>query len=302
MELRHLRYFVAVAEHDSIGRAAEHLHMAQPPLTRQIRQLERELGAALFLRTNRGVELTNAGRVFLDDARRVLQLAEQAGDRAQRAGDGAIGRIDIALFGTGIFGVIPVLLKAYRAATPDVTIVLHNMDKEAQLDALEHGTIDVAFNRVVGPQGGVTTEVLLAERLFVAIPDDHPLAARTAVRLAELEAQPLVLFPRGLRPNFIDIVRDACRAVGFEPTVAAEVDDVVHGIALVASGGALCLVPTSGKNLHVPGVVYRPLTHSPTLHVDLCCIYRTNDPSPVLARMLASFRATAAELSARGGT
>jgi len=301
MELRHLRYFVAVADHGSIGGAAEHLHMSQPPLTRQIRQLEHELKAPLFRRTNRGVELTNAGRVFLDDARRVLQLAEQAADRAHRAGDGAVGRLDIALFGTGIFGVIPVLLKAFRTATPDVNIVLHNMNKEAQLDALEHRTIDIAFNRVVGPQAGITTEVLLKERLFVAVPDDHPLAARTAVRLTELEGEPMVLFPRGLRPNFIDIVNDACRSVGFEPTVVAEVDDVVHGIALVASGGALCLVPRSGKNLRVPGVVFRPLTHGPLSHVDLCCVYRTDDTSPVLQRLLQSFRVTAAELSAQHG-
>lgn len=299
MELRHLRYFVAVADAWSIGHAAEHLHMAQPPLTRQIRQLEQELGVTLFRRTNRGVELTSAGQVFLDDAQRVLQLAEQAGGRAHRAGEGAVGRLDIALFGTGIFGVIPVLLKAYRTATPDVTIVLHNMDKEAQLEALEHRTIDLAFNRVVGPQAGITNEVLLAERLFVAIPDDHPLAARTAVRLDELEGEPMVLFPRGMRPNFMDIVRDACRTVGFEPTVVAEVDDVVHGIALVASGGALALVPRSGKNLHVPGIVYRPLTHSPVSQVDLCCIYRSDDNSPVLHRLLQSFRATAAEIAAR---
>jgi len=299
MELRHLRYFVTVAEHQSIGRAAEHLHMAQPPLTRQIRQLEHELGVTLFRRTNRGVELTNAGQVFLDDATRVLALAEQAGDRAHRAGDGAVGRLDIALFGTGIFGVIPVMLKAFRTSTPDVTIVLHNMNKEAQLDALEHRTIDLAFNRVVGQHSGITTEVLLREPLFVAVPDDHPLAARTAVRLIELKGEPLVLFPRGLRPNFIDIVNDACRTIGFEPTVVAEVDDVVHGIALVASGGALCLVPRSGLNLHVPGVVYRRLTNSPVSHVDLCCIYRSDATSPVLDRLLQSFRATAAVLSDR---
>lgn len=299
MELRHLRYFLAVADAKSIGHAAEHLHMAQPPLTRQIRQLEHELGVMLFRRTNRGVELTNAGHVFLDDARRVVQLADQAGGRAHRAGEGAIGQLDIALFGTGIFGVIPVLLKAYRTATPGVTIVLHTMDKETQLDALAHRTIDLAFNRVVGPQAGITNEVLLSERLFVAIPDDHTLAARTAVRLDELESEPMVLFPRGMRPNFMDIVRDACRTVGFEPTVVAEVDDVVHGIALVASGGALALVPRSGKNLHVPGIVYRPLTHSPVSHVDLCCIYRSDDTSPVLHRLLQSFRTTAAEISAR---
>ena len=122
MELRHLRYFVAVAEEGNIGRAAERLHMSQPPLTRQIALLERELGAQLFTRSNRGVVLTNAGRVLLDDARRMLHQAEQAADRATRAGEGAAGRLDIALFGTGIFGAIPQLLRAFRAEAPDAIV------------------------------------------------------------------------------------------------------------------------------------------------------------------------------------
>lgn len=299
MELRHLRYFVAVAEEGSIGRAAERLHMAQPPLTRQIAQLERELGATLLTRTNRGVELTNAGRVLLDDARRMLHFAEQAGDRAVRAGDGLTGRLDIALFGTGIFGAIPMMLRAFRAEFPDVKIVLHNMAKAEQLEALAHRTIDLAFNRVVQPQPGITAETLLMERLYVAIPEDHPLAARTAVRLAELEGEPLVLFPAVTRPSFIDVALRMCRDAGFEPNVVAEVDDVVHGIALVASGGALALIPESGRNLRVPGLINRPLTESSVSHIELCCIYRTDDQSPVLARLLDSFRASARSLSAR---
>jgi DNA-binding transcriptional LysR family regulator len=299
MELRHLRYFVAVAEELNIGRAAERLHMSQPPLTRQISQLEREVGAALFNRSNRGVELTNAGRVLLDDARRMLHLADQAGDRAHRAGAGTVGRLDLAIFGTGIFGAIPVLLRAYRADTPDVKIVLHNMSKEEQLAALAHRTIDLAFNRVVQPVPGITNEALLAERLYVAVPEDHTLAARTAIRLGELEGEPLVLFPTGSRPSFIDVALRMCRDAGFEPNAVAEVADVVHGIALVASGGAIALVPESGRNLRVPGVVYRPLTESSVLHIDLCCIYRTDDDSPVLGRLLESFRATAHVMGAR---
>ena len=294
MELRHLRYFVAVAEEGNIGRAAERLHMSQPPLTRQIALLERELGAQLFTRSNRGVVLTNAGRVLLDDARRMLHQAEQAADRATRAGEGAAGRLDIALFGTGIFGAIPQLLRAFRAEAPDVKVVLHNMDKEQQIEALGHRTIDLAFNRVVPSVPGITAETLLLERLYVAVPEGHPLDARTAIRLAELAGEPLVLFPSGSRPSFIDVVRRMCRETGFEPTVVAEVADVVHGIALVASGGALALVPESGRNLRVPGVVYRALTHSPQQHIELCCIYRTDDDSPVLRRLLTSFRATAA--------
>lgn len=298
VELRHLRYFVCVAEEQSIGRAAERLHITQPPLTRQIAQLERELDTVLFTRRSRGVELTNAGRVFLDDARRLLDLADQAGERAHRAGQGTTGRIDIALFGTGIFGVIPRLLRSFRADHPDVEVVLHDMRKEEQLDALAHRRIGLAFNRFVPPTTGIAVETLLVESLHVAAPNDHPLAARTAVRLVELEDEPMVLFPSGPRPNFVDQVRRMCHQAGFAPRVVAEVDDVVHGITLVATGGGLCLVPRSATNLHLPGVTYRPLHHSPEATVPLCCLYREDDRSPVLARLLDSMRANAPSMEA----
>lgn len=298
VELRHLRYFVCVAEEGTIGRAAERLHITQPPLTRQIAQLERELDTALFVRRPRGVELTNAGRVLLDDARRLLELAELAGERAGRAGRGTTGRIDIALFGTGIFGVIPRLLRSFRADHPDVEVVLHDMSKQEQLDALTHRRIDLAFNRFVPPTTGIATEILLLEALYVAAPDDHPLAARTAVRMIELEDEPMILFPVGPRPSFIDQVRRMCHQAGFSPTVLAEVDGVVHGLTMVATGGGLCLIPRSAINLHLPGVTYRPLHHSPEATVPLACLYREDDRSPVLARLLASMRANAPALEA----
>jgi DNA-binding transcriptional LysR family regulator len=189
------------------------------------------------------VELTNAGRVLLDDGRRLLHLAEQAGDRALRAGEGTVGRLDLAIFGTGIFGAIPILLRAYRAETPDVKIVLHNMSKEEQLDALAHRTIDLAFNRVVQPLPGITSEALLAERLYVAVPEDHTLAARTAIRLGELEGEPLVLFPTGSRPSFIDVALE-CAAMRFEPSTQRWPTSARHR---GASCGAAVAMPESGS-------------------------------------------------------
>lgn len=292
MELRHLRYFVAVAEEKNIGRAAARLFMTQPPLTRQIRQLEEELGTDLFTRTARGVELTDAGQTLLPDARNIIQLAEQAADRAHGAGRGTTGRIDVAVFGTGIFGAIPQLLRAYRRDHPDVRIVLHNMTKQEQLEALTQRRIGLAFNRIMHPVPGLISEVLLTEALHVAVPSNHHLTARTAITLAELEHQPLVLFPTGLRPSFIDRVHDLCRGAGFLPEVAAEVADVIHGIALVASGGGVSLVPESATNVHVPGVTYRPLHETPRPRVDLSCVYRDDDESPVLAALLGSMRDT----------
>lgn len=293
MELRHLRYFVCVAEERHIGRAAARLHISQPPLTRQIHDLEREVGTKLFKRTPRGVELTNPGRVFLDDAQKVLALAEVAAERANRAGQGIVGRLDIALFGTGIFGVIPLMLRRFRDDYPDVKLVLHSMTKAEQLEALAQERIDLAFNRLMRPVLGVVSEVLLTEELFVAAPSDHPLAQKKRVALKELEDEPVVVFPTGTRPSFIDHFVDLCRGAGFSPHVVAEMANVVHGIALVATGGALCLVPGSATNLHPPGVTYLPLRDRPRPQVDLCCVYREGDPSPMLERLLESMRETA---------
>ena len=298
MELRHLRSFVVVAEEGNITRAAQRLHISQPPLTRQIQQLEAELDTALFERTSRGVELTDAGRVLLEDARQVLRDVEHAEGRARRAGEGHAGTLEIGLFGTAIFGAIPMLLRAHRERFPEVSFKLHNMVKEEQIEALKQDRISLAFNRLMRPVPGLVSEVLLSEPLLVALPAEHPLAARPAVHLADLDGVPMVLFPTGYRPSFIDRVQDVCARVGFTPTVQAEVADVVHGIAMIATSGAACLVPFSATNLHVPGVRYVPLLDEPALQVGLCCITRDSDPSPVLAELLRTMRTTAPHIRA----
>lgn len=296
MELRHLRYFVCVAEEQNIGRAALRLHISQPPLTRQIQALEEQLGAQLFRRTTRGVELTDAGRVLYDDARNILSMADRAAERAHKASQGLLGRVDLSIFGSGIFCAIPQLLRRFREAYPEVNIVLHNMTKEEQLDALRHRRITLAFNRLVRPADGLVCETLLTEPLYVVLPSGHRLAARTAVMLTELAGEPLVMFPTGSRPSFIDRVTDMCREAGFNPTVAQEVSDVVHGVALVATGFGACIVPHSATALAMPGLVYRPL-HSPAHpRVDLCCIYRDDDNSEILQALLGSMRQSVKQL------
>lgn len=294
MELRHLRYFVCVADEKNIGRAAVRLHISQPPLTRQIQLLEEQLGAQLFRRTHRGVELTDAGRVFYDDARNILALAERAAERANKAAQGLLGRVDVAIFGSGIFGVIPLLLRKFRESFPEVNIVLHNMTKDQQLDALRQQRITLAFNRLVRPAAGLVCETLLTEPLYVAMSSGHRLSARTAVMLKELDGEPIVMFPTGSRPSFIDRVHDMCREAGFVPLVAQEVGDVVHAVALVATGFGLCLVPHSATSMHLPGLVYRPLHHPAHWRIDLCCIYREDDSSEILQALLDSIRRTRA--------
>lgn len=298
MELRHLRYFVCVADEKNIGRAALRLNISQPPLTRQIQQLEEQIGVQLLRRTNRGVELTDAGRVLYEDARGILGMTERAIERSSKAAQGLLGRVDVAVFGSGIFGAIPRLMRAFRQAHPEVNIVLHNMVKDEQIDALRHRRITLAFNRLMRPVEGLVSETLLTERLYVALPSDSPLAARKSVALAQLQHTPMVLYPTGARPSFIDRVHELCRAAEVLPLVAQEVGDVVHAVALVATGFGVTLVPGSATAMALPGVVYRPLRHPDDPRVDLCCIHRADDDSAILQSLLGAMRAAAREIEA----
>ncbi len=297
MDLRHLRYFIAVAEEGNIGRAAARMNISQPPLTRQIQQLEAELGVTLFTRTPRGMELTEAGVLFLEEARNIRSVVEQATERTQRAGQGKLGRLDVAIFGSGILDIIPKLLLAYKGRYPDVKIVLHTMHKGEQIEALRQRRISVGFNRILQPTPDITAELVTTEELLLAVNARHPLAQIEVVPFALLADHPLVLFPTGTRPSFIDTAIGLCRSAGFIPKVSQEVGDAVTAVALVASGFGLCLVPESATVLALPGVVYRPLRGVPEpSRVDLSCIYRSDNKSPILEGFLEevrAFRATA---------
>ena len=290
MEFRQLKYFIAVAEELNIGRAATRLHISQPPLTRQIQQLEEEFGAQLFLRTARGVELTQAGETFLRDARNIRDLMEQAIERAREAGQGKQGKMDIGIFGSGILDVIPKVLHAFRASHPNVQIALHTMTKKEQIEALRQHRISAGFNRLLAPLPDISSEPVQMESIMVAVSESHLLAAKPAILLRELADQPLILFPSGARPSFIDKIWSLCAGEGFEPQVAQEVGDAPTSVALVAAGFGLSLVPEAATSLSVPGVVYRRLANAPDAVVDLSCIYRTDDESPILLAFLQTIR------------
>jgi len=290
VELRHLKSFIAVAEERSIGRAAVRLHISQPPLTRQIHQLEEDVGAQLLLRTAKGVVLTEAGRLLLGEARNIVSLTGLARERTRKAGEGKLGRIDIGIFGSAIFGTIPKMLLDYRKSNPEVNIVLHSMNKGEQIAALRERRINVGFNRLLEETPDITSELITMERIYLAVNRNHPLSKAKEIPWKALAEHPLVLFPSGSRPSFIDWVLDLCRKDGFRPTVAQEVGDAVNGVALVASGFGICLVPESATNLRLPGVVYRPLTRNPPPEVDLSCIYRSDDESPILRSFLSIAR------------
>lgn len=295
MELRLLRSFVCVAEEQNIGRAALRLHISQPPLTRQIQALEHQLGAVLLTRGARGVELTDAGRVLYDEARLLLAQVDRAAERTQKAAQGLLGRIDIALFGSGIFGVIPQRLRRFRELYPDVSIVLHSMSKDEQIDALRHHRITVAFNRLMRPIDGLTSVTILNEALFVAVASNSALASKPELLMHDLQHEPLVLYPTGSRPSFIDWVQTMCTDAGFVPMVAQEVGDVVHALALVGSGFGSCVVAESATHIAMPGLTFVPLRHSDAQRVDLCCIHRSDDDSALLQAFLRAMQMPAGQ-------
>jgi len=286
MDLRQMRYFLAVAEERHFGRAAERLHMAQPPLSRQIQGLEDELGTRLFVRTPRGVDLTEAGEALLAEVPNLLALAQRAAERARLAGQGVVGRLDVGLFGSGVLDVIPRILARFHAARPQVKIALHNMTKTEQLQALRERRITVGFNRLVPDEPGIVVRPVLREPLVVALPDAHALAARAALTIADLDGQPMIVYPNVPMRGLAQEVADAFRLEGARLVVEQEVEDVLTAVALVASGFGLAVTTQSATNLRLPGVAFRPLRCRHLEDLELSCLWREGDPSPVLAAFL----------------
>ncbi|BCO25750.1 HTH-type transcriptional regulator TfdS [Rhodoferax lithotrophicus] len=287
MDIRHLKSFIVVAEELNIGRAALRLHISQPPLTRQIQQLEQELNVQLFVRTPRGVELTQAGNMFLSEARNIRHLMEQAVERTVRAGQGKLGRLDIGIFGTGIFSVIPELLHLFRVTHPGVRVVLHTMSKGEQIEALRQKRITIGFHRMPLLHPDIENSLIINEPLYLALNEEHPLNKQGTISFRELENHPLVLFPTGDRPNFVDKVIELCSGVGFMPDISQVVGDAVTGIALVSAGLGVTIVPKSVTTLRIPKVVYRLFENTFPAYVDLSCVHRKDDSSAILHAFLA---------------
>lgn len=298
MDLKDMRQFLAVAEERNFTRAAERLHMAQPPLSRQIKALEDEMGAPLFLRTPAGVELTEAGQTLLDEVPNILSLAQRADERTRLAGAGLIGRLDVGIFGSGVLDVIPRLLADFHRQRPDVRLELHNMTKAEQLQALRERRIAVGFNRLVQAEPGLGVQVVLREPLVVGLPETHPLCGRAQIGLRELSGVPMILYPNAPLPGLAQEVTAAFAREGARLEVAQEVEDVLTCVALVASGFGCCITTQSAMSLRLPGVAYRPLHSRQLRDIALCCLYRTDDGSPVLAAFLRVVQSFAARQGA----
>jgi len=281
MELRQLQYFLAVAEELNFSRAAARLQIAQPPLSRQIRQLEQELGVELFRRTKRRVELTEAGRLFLEEARQILSQVEQGVRVAQRASRGEIGRLVVGFEGSSTYDVIPVSLKVYRERFPEVDLVVYAMTTEEQIQALLENRIGIGFAVSPFNDKRLAIEIILREALILAIPENHPLVARNEVRVRELEGEPFIMFQRNRGCGLYDQVISLCQLAGFSPRVIQEADEMQVMLGFVAAGLGITLLSASAQQFQRPGVVYRTLQPS-TPKVTLALVCRREDPSAVL--------------------
>jgi DNA-binding transcriptional LysR family regulator len=260
IDLRHLRYFVAVAEELHFSRAAKRLNISQPPLSQQIRQLERAIGSPLFVRTSRRVELTPAGTALLDGARRTLAEASRSLDAAERAGRGEVDRLRIGYTGSGALGGLVEIVRAYRTAYPLIHLELIEGTTETQLEAVGRDLVDVALVRGPVAASRARAEVVRREPFVAALPHDHRLASRSVVPIGALRDEPWVLFPRHIAPPHHDVLTGVCQRAGFEPRVAHESAEYDTILSLVAAGLGVTLVPSSVRRLRFEGVEFRRLS------------------------------------------
>lgn len=284
MELRHLRYFVSVAEESNVRRAAARLHIAQPALSRQIQQLESEVGTELFRREKKRIFLSSAGALFLPEARRTLAAAQQAVTVARAGERGDLGDLSIGFVESAAFGILPGVVKRFRQQFPSVHLALWELVTNDQLRALHENRLDVGFLRTPIDDRSICTRTIVREPLMAALPLSHPLAKGTRIRLSQLAGEPFILFPRALGPNFFDQIVGICRRAGFAPKIAQEAIQMGTIVSLVAIGLGVALVPASLKNLRRNGVVYKRLT-SPSA-VELSMAWRADNRNPTLARFI----------------
>jgi len=287
MELRHLRYFVAVAEERNFTRAAERLHIAQPPLSRQIQQLEEDLGVALIEKGSRPLKLTEAGQFFLAHAKPLLDQVRDLKAMTQRVGK-LERTLSVGFVASTLYGLLPDIIRRYRERHPEVEVTLHEMTTVEQLKALKEGRIDVGFGRIKSEDPSIRRIRLRDERMVVALPSGHRLAERKeGVRLRDLIHEPLLVYPKAPRPSFADQVLAAFSEANLTPDHVTEVRELQIAMGLVAAGQGISIVPESVLGMHHRNVVYLPIEDDHAFSPVLFSV-RHMDRSPELENMLAA--------------
>jgi DNA-binding transcriptional LysR family regulator len=289
MELRHLRYFSTVATELHFGRAAEKLHIAQPPLSKQIQDLEAELGFELFNRTKRSVSLTPAGKEFLTEVERIFQQLDRAIDIGRKTSRGELGQISIGFVGSATYNILPVMLQKFRDRYPNVRIELHELTTDRQLVWLREGRIDLGLIRPPIVERDLVSQVIFQESLVVALPINHPLAMLDAIEISSLAAEPFILFPRQLAPGLYDPIIAICQSAGFSPQVVQECIQMQTIVSLVSANMGISILPESIQEARRQGVVYKPI-QSQDLSIKklatIAIVWRVNDDSPTMNRFL----------------
>ena len=293
MELRHLRYFVAVAEDLHFGRASNRLHTSQSSLSQQIRNLETELKVDLLRRVRRHVELTPAGNRFLREARGILAAAERAAGLARETAREESKKIIIGISPETDWAFLGKALRLFRDHAPMAEVFFQNLTPEAQIEALHGGRIDIGFVGLPIEVEGVVSEVTGRERLVAAIPEKHPMARNDRIRLRELSKEAYTLWPRHLSPGRYDRLLSIFRQAGFGPPIAMEggLPSTQTVLGMVAAGLTIALVDPAIKQRAMPGVVFRPIADR-GVFTESGVIYRREDASPLLAAFLHEVRLT----------
>jgi DNA-binding transcriptional LysR family regulator len=285
MELRHLRYFVAVAEDLHFGRAAKRLHIVQPALSKQIAALERELGVTLFSRTKHRTAFTPAGEAFFEEALDILRRVDHATRTARMTESGAVGSLDIGFIAPAMWSILPGLLREHRRRHPGVRFVLQELPTEAQVRRLKDGELDAAFVTPFGPDELISFTTVWREPFVVGLPEGHRLARESVVDLADCAAETFVLVSRVRSPGFFDQCLRLCQSHGFSPEIIEEGNSPGARCGMVSAGIGVTLAQECISRGFWPGVVFRPLINS-VVQAELGFAHRRSDMSATVVSLL----------------
>jgi DNA-binding transcriptional LysR family regulator len=293
IELRHLRYFLAVADTLHFSKAAARLGIAQPPLSQQIKRLETLIGHKLFERTTRGVRLTLAGQLLAQRARHTLEKMQDDIAQVRRLGRGEEGTLTVGFSGSVIFTALSLAIQNFRKRYPHVELRLRELVTAAQIDALLNGSIDLGFLRDGDPTPGLAMTTLVREQYVAVISASHPLAAKRVIRVQALAPEPFILYSRRMGPLAFDRTMECCERVGFRPNITQDAPQWSTVLRLIAAGVGVSLAPACVANISLPGVVFRTIRSTCRTSIDLA--YKAGTPGRLAANFIAIARGQLAD-------